>query len=105
MFRNFFKKERPTLKNDREPNLINWGKDILSSSIAVISAMQETTLCIQGPPGSGKTYVGARAIAELIKAGKTVGISSNSHKAINNIIEELITCYGRHKTPGRNNQD
>ena len=97
----FFKKERPTLKNDREPNLINWGKDILSSSIAVISAMQETTLCIQGPPGSGKTYVGARAIAELIKAGKTVGISSNSHKAINNIIEELITVMDDTKLQGK----
>ncbi len=48
--------------------------------------MQETCLCIQGPPGTGKTYTAARVIIALIKDGKRVGITSNSHKAINNLI-------------------
>jgi uncharacterized protein len=45
-------------------------------------------LCIQGPPGSGKTSKGGQVIAELLKAGKRVGISSNSHEAIC----ELMKC-------------
>jgi uncharacterized protein len=45
--------------------------------------MRGTTLCVQGPPGCGKTYVGAHVIAGLLKAGKRVGIASNSHRAIN----------------------
>ena len=42
-------------------------------------------LPIQGPPGSGKTYVGARAIAELAKT-KKVGVTAVSHKVIDNLL-------------------
>jgi len=41
---------------------------------------------IQGPPGTGKTYTASRAIADLLAVGKRVGISSNSHKAIVNLM-------------------
>lgn len=44
------------------------------------------TLCIQGPPGAGKTWTGARLITELLRQGKRVGITSNSHKAIVNLM-------------------
>ncbi|MBX9666685.1 MAG: TM0106 family RecB-like putative nuclease [Candidatus Obscuribacterales bacterium] len=54
-----------------------------------ISKMQSSALCIQGPPGSGKTYTATRCIAELLKQGKTVGITSNSHKAIDNLLIQL----------------
>jgi uncharacterized protein len=50
--------------------------------------MHETTLCIQGPPGSGKTFTGARMIAALLTSGKRVGIASNSHRAINLLLRE-----------------
>src|SRR6187402_3109832 len=43
-------------------------------------ALDGTTLAIQGPPGSGKTYTGARMILSLVAAGCRVGISSNGHK-------------------------
>lgn len=48
--------------------------------------MDNSYLTIQGPPGAGKTYTGKHLIAELIKKGKKVGVSSNSHKAINNLL-------------------
>jgi len=53
-----------------------------------IKRMDHTTLCIQGPPGSGKTYTASHAIAELLKNGKRVAISSNSHKAIDKLLIE-----------------
>lgn len=49
-----------------------------------------TTLAIQGPPGSGKTFHGARMILALVAAGKRVGITANSHKVIGNLIEAVL---------------
>lgn len=46
-------------------------------------------LFVQGPPGSGKTYSGARLIAELIAAGSRVGVTATSHKAIHNLLGEV----------------
>ncbi len=43
-------------------------------------------LPIQGPPGAGKTYTGARLIAELIARGARVGITANSHRVIGNLL-------------------
>jgi uncharacterized protein len=45
-----------------------------------------TTLPIQGPPGSGKTWTGARMILDLVRDGRRVGITSNSHKVIGNLL-------------------
>ena len=44
-------------------------------------------LPIQGPPGSGKTYTGAKMIAEIIKQGRRVGITANSHRVIVNLLD------------------
>jgi len=45
---------------------------------------------IQGPPGSGKTHIGARMICTLTQAGKAVGITATSHKVIRNILNEVL---------------
>lgn len=58
----------------------------LNQIIRAISNLQNSYLIIQGPPGAGKTYTAKHVIAELLKQGKRVGISSNSHKAINNLL-------------------
>ena len=58
----------------------------LDQIIHAISNLQNSYLIIQGPPGSGKTYTAKHVIAELLKQGKRIGISSNSHKAINNLL-------------------
>ena len=60
----------------------------------IVPAMRGSTLAIQGPPGTGKTYTGSRLILQLIQSGKRVGITSNSHKAILNLI------VGIHKAGG-----
>ena len=48
--------------------------------------LDESVLPVQGPPGSGKTYLGAQIILALVSAGLKVGVSSNSHKAIINLL-------------------
>ncbi len=55
-----------------------------------VSKLDESYLYIQGPPGAGKTWTGARLIVELLKSKKLrVGISSNSHKAIHKLLDEV----------------
>jgi uncharacterized protein len=51
-----------------------------------------TTLAIQGPPGSGKTYSGARMVLELLRDRRRVrrvGITGSSHKVIGNLLDEI----------------
>jgi uncharacterized protein len=49
----------------------------------------ESYLFVQGPPGSGKTWQGARMAIALMRAGKRVGVTSLSHKAIHNFLRAV----------------
>ena len=51
--------------------------------------LDSSYLFIQGPPGAGKTWAGARLIAHLLKNGKRVGVAAQSHKAIHNLLSEI----------------
>src|SRR5262249_20746092 len=53
-------------------------------------ALEDSTLAIQGPPGSGKTYTGARMICELVKRGKKGGGTALSHKVIRNLLDGVV---------------
>ena len=60
--------------------------DPVPGAVAAVAAMDGTVLPIQGPPGTGKTYVTARTILSLVKNGHRVGVTSNSHEAIRNVL-------------------
>lgn len=62
------------------------GGDAVADTIAAVGRMDETVMPVQGPPGTGKTHVTARAILSLVRAGKRVGVASNSHEAIRNVL-------------------
>lgn len=47
-------------------------------------------LPVQGPPGSGKTRLGARMICELFRRGFRVGITGNSHRVIRNLVDTTL---------------
>ena len=49
----------------------------------------ESMFLLQGPPGTGKTQVIAEITAQLTKQGKKVLISSETHKAIDNVFDRL----------------
>ena len=51
--------------------------------------LDSSYLFLQGPPGAGKTWAGARLIAHLLQNGKRVGVAAQSHKAIHNLLREI----------------
>ena len=60
-----------------------------SPSVAAVDAvarLDNSYLVIQGPPGTGKTFTMSHAILALLKAGKRIAVSSNSHKVINHAL-------------------
>jgi len=75
----------PRLTTGQHSDLLA-GADPVAGTIAVVSAMDGTVLPIQGPPGTGKTYVTVHAILSLVRAAHRVGVASNSHEAIRNVL-------------------
>ena len=64
------------------------------------SAMRETTFAIQGPPGAGKTFTGARMICDLVKRGKKIGVTALSHKVIRKLLEEVVKAAAEKEIRG-----
>ncbi len=54
-----------------------------------VRVLDHSYLFVQGPPGSGKTYTGARVIVQLLTDGKKVGVMAQGHKAIHNLLHEV----------------
>ncbi|MDW8338233.1 MAG: DEAD/DEAH box helicase, partial [Thermoleophilia bacterium] len=52
-------------------------------------SLEDSYLFVQGPPGSGKTWWGAKAAVALMEGGRRVGVTSLSHKAIGKLLEEI----------------
>lgn len=61
----------------------------ITRQLVLSVASQVSVLPIQGPPGSGKTYTGARMVVELIQNGNRVGITAVSHKVISKLLYEI----------------
>jgi hypothetical protein len=68
------------------------------AAVRVAGAMDGGCLVVQGPPGTGKTYTAAHVINALVAAGKRVGVASNSHKAVINLLE---ACGKAEREAGR----
>jgi predicted RecB family nuclease len=61
----------------------------LAEQRSLLDQLEDSYLVVQGPPGSGKTYRGARLITHLIRRRRKVGIVAQSHKVIHNMLEEV----------------
>ena len=94
-------KARPNLKISGKKNLALWGSSILEAALTIATNLKESYLVIQGPPGTGKTYVGSKLIAELVNLGYRVGVASNSHKAIDNLLESVIEDLDNQSISGK----
>ena len=65
------------------------GESLVDQAVRVATHLDRTTLAVQGPPGAGKTYVGAQMIRALVTAGKKVGVVAVSHKVIRNLLDAV----------------
>ncbi len=79
----------PRLKSGPREILLEDGSGLPDGLVRLVEALDHTTLCIQGPPGSGKTYNAAAVIVALSASGAHIGVSSNSHKAIVNLLDAV----------------
>ena len=73
------------------------GEQTLDAAKRVGTQLDHSLLAIQGPPGAGKTYTGARMICELVRQGKRVGITATSHKVIRLLLNEVVKAAGEEK--------
>jgi uncharacterized protein len=62
---------------------------VLDDVVAAGMALNGEVLAVQGPPGTGKTTQGAALIRALLDAGKTVGITANSHSVIGGLLSRV----------------
>jgi len=61
----------------------------LDSLVSATLGLDRSTLPVQGPPGTGKTYLGARMIVAALQKGRRVGITAQSHAAIQNMLADV----------------
>ena len=58
----------------------------------LVTRLDRSYLAIQGPPGSGKTWTGARMILDLVAQGRKVGVTANSHKVIGKLLDDVAVA-------------
>lgn len=80
----------PRIGNGTSSSLQRSGETTLEAAKRLVAQLDHGVLPIQGPPGSGKTYTGARMICKLIQTGKKVGVTAVSHKVIRNLLEAAV---------------
>jgi predicted RecB family nuclease len=97
--RDLMLRKAPRLGNDETVAVLP-GELTEDAACRVGSAMRETAFAIQGPPGAGKTYTGARMICDLVKRGKRVGVAALSHKVIRKLLEEVVKAASEKKMGG-----
>ena len=84
-------REPPAALRGNVEVLIGEDRRLTEAATALVSSLarQPSVLAIQGPPGSGKTFTGARMIAELVRQRRRVGVTAASHKVISTLLREL----------------
>ena len=68
----------------------NAEENVVQFAVRIVNELNETVLAIQGPPGAGKTYTGARMICEAARRGLRVGVTATSHKVIRNLLKATL---------------
>jgi uncharacterized protein len=92
----FLTRTPPALRGERASGVRD-----LAFCVEDIPRLDDSVLCVQGPPGAGKTYHASRAILELLnRPGLTkVAITSNSHSAIENLMLAVMRRFNSHPLP------
>ena len=70
------------------------GEEAPAAARRLVASLDESYLAIQGPPGSGKSTVGAEMIVDLVMEGKRVGVTANSHQVIGELLAKVAKVAG-----------
>lgn len=109
----YLRRDRPSFQGKEVTgSIIDPSLPPLPQAIAAMAKLKDSHLFIQGPPGTGKTYTASHIIVELLRNGKKIGVTSNSHKAINNLLaavesvakDEKFLFRGAKKSSGADQQ-
>jgi uncharacterized protein len=79
----------PRIALAKPGSLVADGEPAVEAAKRIVCALSAGVLPIQGPPGAGKTFTGARMICELVRQGKKVGVSAVSHKVIRKLLDDV----------------
>ena len=88
--RDLLLRSAPRLDPPPGDRLYHEGEELLAAARRLVLELDGGVLPVQGPPGAGKTYMGARMICELVRAGRKVGVTAVSHKVIRNLLEAVV---------------
>jgi hypothetical protein len=95
-------KEDKTLNLDIQKSLADWNPSAFDSSKAkvdqILSELDVSKeVIIQGPPGTGKSHLIGDLVSQLVKAGKSVCITSLTNKALIEVAEKPgISALAKH---------
>jgi AAA domain-containing protein/RNase H-like protein len=81
--------------------LVAPGAEVVEAACSLVRRLDSSYLPVQGPPGCGKTYTGAQVIVDLVGAGRRVGVSATTHRAIGRLLEEVGGAAARLGVPVR----
>lgn len=75
----------------REPPCLTSGQlgEDIDSLVSAALGLDHSVLPVQGPPGTGKTFRGARMIVAALRDGRRVGVTAQSHAAIQNMLRDI----------------
>ena len=93
--RDLLARRPPRLGQEEGQRLLNKGDDAQDAARRLVAGMDESYLAVQGPPGSGKSTVGAEMIVDLVAAGKRIGVTANSHKVIGELLAKVARVAGQ----------
>lgn len=87
--RDILLRRAPRIEDSELLTVLGEGGVTLENAQRIVLSLKDSVLPVQGPPGSGKTYRGARLALKLVKQGRRVGITGPSHKVISNLLSEI----------------
>ena len=79
---------------DRPLALRQESETAVEAAVRLVQRLDHGLLPVQGPPGAGKTYAGAKMIVELARQGKRIGVTAVGHKVIANLLSATLKMAG-----------
>jgi len=87
------------LGGDRPSALRKEDETAVEAAVRLVQNLDHGLLPVQGPPGAGKTYAGAKMIVELVRQGKRIGVTAVGHKVIANLLQASLKMAAEEGVP------